>query len=303
MRDEATLPGLTKWHWVVLKEEELCGLDPVLMAESEIKCTAPALGPECVTAHTAVSDLPFTDTSLIKTETDLVSPNNGDVIKTESPDFMELAFVSHLHPEKVKTEAEGQYVKAGHRELLDMKCADVKSDEVKLESSEVSVSDVMNGVLNGAGIERKVLIGSRQHAGKPHPKCKNPGKKLSKLIQDEVILVGEKLYKFDQCDKSYVHRKDLSEHQRSHSGDKPCKCNACERSFSFRSGLRDHKRIHTGETRYKCDQCEKSFALKYLKDHKRIHSSEKPYKCDQCEKSFCFQSFFTSPCAKSFWAL
>ncbi|KAJ8278267.1 hypothetical protein GJAV_G00085740, partial [Gymnothorax javanicus] len=140
MRDEATLPGLTNWHWVILKEEELCGLDSVLMAESEIKCTAPAQGPECVTAHTAVSDLPFTDTSLIKTETDLVSPNNGDVIKTESPDFMETAFVSHLHPEKVKKEAEGQYVKAGHRELLDMKCADMKSDEVKLESSEVSMS-------------------------------------------------------------------------------------------------------------------------------------------------------------------
>ncbi|KAG5853690.1 hypothetical protein ANANG_G00028680, partial [Anguilla anguilla] len=55
---ETTLPELTEQHRIRQKEEELSGLEPVHMAESETVCAAPGLNtlePECVTAHSGVS--------------------------------------------------------------------------------------------------------------------------------------------------------------------------------------------------------------------------------------------------------
>ncbi|XP_064181092.1 zinc finger protein ZFP2-like [Anguilla rostrata] len=51
---ETTLPELTEQHRIRQKEEELSGLEPVHMAESETECAAGGLNtlePECVTAH------------------------------------------------------------------------------------------------------------------------------------------------------------------------------------------------------------------------------------------------------------
>ncbi|KAJ8283215.1 hypothetical protein COCON_G00020650, partial [Conger conger] len=100
---ETTLPELTEQHRIRLKEEELSGL------ESETECAAPGLNtlePECVTAHSGVSDVHQTDTSWIKTEADLGSTHTGDLIKTESPERTELGYVTHLHPDQIKTEAD-----------------------------------------------------------------------------------------------------------------------------------------------------------------------------------------------------
>ncbi|KAJ8349220.1 hypothetical protein AAFF_G00177700, partial [Aldrovandia affinis] len=97
------------------------------MAESETECAAPGLHtlePECVTAHSRVSDLQHTHTSLIKTETDLGSTHTGDLIKTESLDSRELEYVPHLHPGQIKTETgDGGYLKAEQdSDLQEMKC-------------------------------------------------------------------------------------------------------------------------------------------------------------------------------------
>ncbi|KAJ8362719.1 hypothetical protein SKAU_G00115500, partial [Synaphobranchus kaupii] len=114
---ETTLPELTEQHRVRQKEEELSGLESVHMAESETECAAPGLNtlePECVTAHSGVSDVHHTHT-LIKIETDLGSTHTGDLIKTESQDSTELGYGTHLHPDQIKTEADdGGYLKAEH---------------------------------------------------------------------------------------------------------------------------------------------------------------------------------------------
>ncbi|KAJ8362744.1 hypothetical protein SKAU_G00115750, partial [Synaphobranchus kaupii] len=113
---ETTLPELTEQHRIRQKEEELSGLESVHMAETE--CAAPGLNtlePESVTAHSGVSDVHHTHTSLIKIETDLGSTQTGDLIKTESLDSTELAYLTHLHPDQMKTEIEdGGYLKAEH---------------------------------------------------------------------------------------------------------------------------------------------------------------------------------------------
>ncbi|KAJ8278504.1 hypothetical protein GJAV_G00088350, partial [Gymnothorax javanicus] len=280
---ETTLPELPEQHRIREKEEELHGLESVHMAESETKCTAPGLNtlaPECVTANSRVSDLHYTEASLIKTEAALSPSNTGD-LKTESLDFTELAYVTHLYPDQIKTETDnGGCVKAEHMSVLpDKNCFDIKS-EVKLESSDVLVSDLMNTELNGAAIDEKGQTKPWQCAGEPNPNCKKSGGKM-------LVHGGEKLYKCDQCEKSFIYQSSFKYHQRIHSGEKPYKCDQCEECFSWSSQLKSHKSIHTGEKAYKCDQCEKSFVMKSkLKYHQSIHTGEKPYKCDQCEKSF-----------------
>ncbi|KAJ8362707.1 hypothetical protein SKAU_G00115380, partial [Synaphobranchus kaupii] len=112
---ETTLPELTEQHSIRQKEEQLSGMESVHMAESETECAAPGLNtlePECVTAHSGVSDVHHTHSSLIKIESDLGSTHTGDLIKTENLDRTELGYVTHLHPDQIKTEADdGGYLK------------------------------------------------------------------------------------------------------------------------------------------------------------------------------------------------
>ncbi|KAG5830065.1 hypothetical protein ANANG_G00318220, partial [Anguilla anguilla] len=146
---ETTLPELTEKHRIRQKEEELSGLEPVHMAETG--CAAPGLNtlePESVTAHSGVSDVHHTHTSLIKIEieTDLDCTHTGD-LKTESQVFT-LEKETHLHPDQIKTEADnGRCLQAEHiSDSQDIKCFDIKCDQFKCESSEGLVSDVMNTV-------------------------------------------------------------------------------------------------------------------------------------------------------------
>ncbi|KAJ8362680.1 hypothetical protein SKAU_G00115110, partial [Synaphobranchus kaupii] len=157
---ETTPPELIEQHRIRQKEEELSGLESVHMAESETECAVPGLNtlePECVTAHSGVSDVHHTHTSLIKMETDLGSTHTGDLIKTESLDFTELGYVTHLYPDQIKAETDdGGYLKAEHiSDLQDIKCVNIKSDQMKCESSESLVSDLANTVMTGAGVKHK----------------------------------------------------------------------------------------------------------------------------------------------------
>ncbi|KAJ8362992.1 hypothetical protein SKAU_G00118230, partial [Synaphobranchus kaupii] len=83
---ETTLPELTEQHRIIQKEGKLRALESVLMAESDTECAAPGLNtmqPECVSAHSGVSDVHHIHTSMMKTETDLDSTHAGD-LKTEN---------------------------------------------------------------------------------------------------------------------------------------------------------------------------------------------------------------------------
>ncbi|KAJ8362673.1 hypothetical protein SKAU_G00115040 [Synaphobranchus kaupii] len=175
---ETTLPELTEQHRIRQKEEELSGLESVHMAESETECAAPGLNtlePDCVTAHSGVSDVHHTHTSLIKIETDLGSTHTGVLIKTENLDFTELGYVTHLHPDQIKTEADyGGYVKPEHfSDLQDIKCINIKSGQMKCESSESSVSDLLKTVMSGGCFDHKDQTEPQQYTGEPNPNCKS----------------------------------------------------------------------------------------------------------------------------------
>ncbi|KAJ8278431.1 hypothetical protein GJAV_G00087540, partial [Gymnothorax javanicus] len=171
---ETPLPELPEQHRIREKEEELHGLESVHMAESETKCTAPGLNtlePECVTANSRVSDVHHTHTSLIKTETDLGSTQSGD-LKTESLDSTELGYITYLHPDQIKAEADdGGYFKSESvSDLQNIKCEDIKSDQMKF--SESLVDNLMGMERNGAIVDNKDKTRQWQFAADPNRNCK-----------------------------------------------------------------------------------------------------------------------------------
>ncbi|KAJ8283225.1 hypothetical protein COCON_G00020750 [Conger conger] len=314
---ETTLPELTEQHRIRLKEEELSGL------ESETECAAPGLNtlePECVTAHSGVSDVHHTHTSVIKTEADLGSTHTGDLIKTESPERTELGYETRLHPDQIKTETEdGGYLQAEHiSDLLDIKCVHIKSEELKCESSESLVSDLKNTGMAGAGDPTEPW----QCAGEPILNCKKEeihdlptqygdlndhcdikdNNNNTGIVQNihistsqincQITNVATEPMKinssetpmlFNAFQKNTIHR---NEGEMS-TGEKSYKCTCCEKSFNTKSGLYRHNRVSTGVKPFKCTVCGKCFTdPSSLNRHSMIHTGEKPYKCTECGKCF-----------------
>ncbi|GCB77012.1 hypothetical protein scyTo_0018412 [Scyliorhinus torazame] len=121
-----------------------------------------------------------------------------------------------------------------------------------------------------------------------------------------MIHTGDKPFKCEVCDKSFlasstlnrhqlVHTGTLRKHQRIHTGEKPFTCEVCDKSFSQLDNLHKHKRIHTGEKPFPCEVCDKSFSqLSILQRHRRTHTGEKPFpckvkqpfRCKVCDQSF-----------------
>ncbi|XP_061074989.1 zinc finger protein 12-like [Conger conger] len=319
---ETTLPELTEQHRIRLKKEELGGL--VHMAESET-CSAAGLNtlePVCVTLHSGVSDVHHTHTSLIKTEADLGFTHPGDLIKTETLDSAELGYVTHLYPDQIKTETgNGGYLKAEHISDLNMKCVHLKSDKMKCESSESSVSDLMNAMINGAAGDRKAKTEPSQCAGEPNPNCKkeemhdpltqcgdlnhhchiNGENSQTRILQkggngsnkcincqgtNERTESNPRLWNF--CQKEAINKSK----GQINSDEKPYRCTWCEKCFNFKSALNRHLIIHTGEKPYKCTHCGKCFSTKgHINIHQRTHTREMPYNCILCGKCFSSKAY------------
>ncbi|KAJ8362711.1 hypothetical protein SKAU_G00115420, partial [Synaphobranchus kaupii] len=325
---ETTLPKLTEQHRIRQKEEELSGLESVHMSESRKECAAPGLNtlePECVTAHSGVSDVHHTHVSLIKTETDLGSTHTGD-LKTESLDSTELGYVTHLHPDQIKTETDdGGYLHAEHiSDLQDIKCVDVKADQMKCESSESSVSDLMNTEMNGGGVDHKDQTEPWQCTGEPNPNCKNEElhdlptqcgdfnghsdineNNQTRIVQKstngctkhlncqrlpESVIIEPLMINSSKNPSLLNFFQNKTIHRNKvdiNTGEKMPKSTQCEKCFKTKSRLNKHLRIHTVETPYTYTQCEKCFNTKSdLNSHQIIHTGEKPYKCTQCGRCF-----------------
>ena len=67
---------------------------------------------------------------------------------------------------------------------------------------------------------------------------------------------------------------------------RPFQCNICSKSYILKKHLREHERTH-GTRGFPCRYCSKSFFSTYQrKRHERIHSTVRPYTCKLCPKAF-----------------
>ncbi|XP_035259431.1 zinc finger protein 558-like isoform X2 [Anguilla anguilla] len=321
---ETTLPELTEQHRIRQKEEELSGLESVYMAESETEYAAPGLNtlePECVSAHSGVSDVHHTHTSLIKAEPDLVFSHNEDH-KTEILKSTELQYVTHLRPDQIKTETDDEgYLNEEHiSELQDFKCV-MKSDQMKCESSESLESDLVGIVMNGADVDNRDQAERWQCAADSYQNCKkeeicdlltqygdlshhcdidnensqtrivqescNSGNRPVNCQRTNVIIEPMIINSSKNSSLLNFIQKKTTCKVEIHRGEKLYKCRQCENCFTTKSGLKKHLRLHTGQKVNRCTQCDKCFNTKSnLDTHLRVHTGEKPYKCTQCEKCF-----------------
>lgn len=120
------------------------------------------------------------------------------------------------------------------------------------------------------------------------------------------------------CGKTFIKKKNLSRHLKTHQHEKPHICEVCSKAFKSpthlknhkishmpvaerphfecdicgksvvgKEGLRKHRRIHTDSKDYVCEWCGKGFLKSTgLKLHVRIHTGEKPYQCTLCDRAF-----------------
>ncbi|XP_044534903.1 replication initiator 1 [Gracilinanus agilis] len=106
---------------------------------------------------------------------------------------------------------------------------------------------------------------------------------------------GERPFICSECGKNFSKKTHLVAHIRIHSGERPYACMECGRRFSQGSHLAAHRRDHAPERPFICPDCGKSFRHKpYLAAHRRIHTGERPYACPDCGKAFSQKSNLVS---------
>ncbi|XP_077186167.1 uncharacterized protein LOC143833827 [Paroedura picta] len=138
--------------------------------------------------------------------------------------------------------------------------------------------------------KRCVVLRRRIHTEERLYKCQDCRKSFdhrSHFIRHKKIHTGEKPFQCADCGKSFNRNSNLTTHMRTHTGEKPYKCADCGKAFRWSSDFIVHERTHTGEKPYSCTDCGKAFRRSSnLTAHERTHRGEKPYKCLDCGKSF-----------------
>ncbi|KAF2484348.1 hypothetical protein BDY17DRAFT_323210 [Neohortaea acidophila] len=89
---------------------------------------------------------------------------------------------------------------------------------------------------------------------------------------------------------NFGNKPKLMRHVHSHTGYKPFPCPFpdCDKGFVTKEQLKNHETTHTKSRKYKCEQCGKAFAVKSaLTTHiTAVHDEKKIHSCEICGKAF-----------------
>ncbi|XP_054272723.1 gastrula zinc finger protein XlCGF26.1-like isoform X3 [Macrosteles quadrilineatus] len=98
---------------------------------------------------------------------------------------------------------------------------------------------------------------------------------------------GERPFVCDQCGLMFRSKAALYQHSSTHSSHRPHTCGYCGKSFRRRQELTGHLPTHTNEKTHVCDKCGKAFSTRSeLHRHLHVHSDEKPFACLVCSTNF-----------------
>lgn len=108
------------------------------------------------------------------------------------------------------------------------------------------------------------------HLGLDKPKSQKKSRAI-KQVDSETgeVIICEKNYKCETCEKTFISPHKLKRHEKIHSTVREFKCHVCQKEFVQKVHLTKHLLQHgIGEKRFKCHNCEKWFNHKIsLKTH------------------------------------
>lgn len=137
----------------------------------------------------------------------------------------------------------------------------------------------------------KLKMGLVKHMQSIHlPKIsktpRNSAKSLNKLSMHVDSVHKDQDYSCTQCEKSFLSKKTLKNHEKKHTEIRKYDCTTCQKSFSIASSLKSHLDTHS-DTSYICPECGLKLNTKRtLRQHMLNHSDFKPFKCNICGKEF-----------------
>ena len=120
-------------------------------------------------------------------------------------------------------------------------------------------------------------------------------KEFQGLDEDQNHELKEDQFKCDKCDKSFVTRKALYDHNYYVHPKYLSKCEICNKQFNQRGSLKRHmENIHKKSlqeikpaNQNECQDCGKKFSSLFsLQRHKVVHTKEKPFSCQICSTCF-----------------
>ena len=122
--------------------------------------------------------------------------------------------------------------------------------------------------------------------------CQKPFIEKWELRQHENVHIGEKLFECSVCGAAFGIKGNCSRHEETHSGIKRfvCSVDSCTAANYTKGNCEKHeKRRHPTDKdkQFICGTCQKPFIQIYdLRQHENVHIGKKPHSCQFCTKFF-----------------